>query len=446
MITRRQFLAGSLAFSGLAASAFGKNMNLASMPLSVGYGELIRDPSHILDLPKGFTYKIISSFGRVMSDGKHVPDRADGMGCFSVPGNPDKVVLIRNHELHPKHLGSQPNSIQRHISERAYDTNSNSVALPGGTTSLIVDLSTQTVEREFISLSGTVRNCSGGITPWGTWLTCEESVDRPNGIISKDHGYVFEVPANAQSEVEAVPLKAMGRFNHEAACVDPQSGIVYLTEDRGDSLLYRFVPASYGQLSKGGQLEALVVKGKPQFDTRNWNEVQMPLSTWFDIEWVSIDHPHSPEDDLRQQGYEKGAALFARGEGIHWGDDELYFCCTNGGQKQLGQVMRLVPSKDGKSDTLQLFLESQDKNLYNFGDNLTICPNGHLLVCEDQYTDIVDNHLRGVTPKGEVYKFAKLHVQTELAGACFSPDGSTLFVNLYSPTQTLAITGPWHNI
>jgi len=105
--------------------------------------------------------------------------------------------------------------------------------------------------------------------------------------------------------------------------------------------------------------------------------------------------------------------------------------------------MKLVPSENGKQDKLQLFLESEDKNLYNFGDNLTVCPNGHLLVCEDQYTDIVDNHLRGVTPSGEVYNFAKLHAQTELAGACFSPDGNTLFVNIYSPTKTLAITGPW---
>ena len=92
---------------------------------------------------------------------------------------------------------------------------------------------------------------------------------------------------------------------------------------------------------------------------------------------------------------------------------------------------------------VQLFVESTDASLFNFGDNLTVAPNGHLIVCEDQYTDIVDNHLRGVTPKGEVYNFAKLQTQTELAGACFSPDGSTLFVNIYKPTKTLAITGPW---
>lgn len=443
MISRRQFLVGSLAFGGLAASAFGKKIDMSTMPVSEGYGALVSDPNKLLDLPEGFHYNIISSFGNTMSDGLHVADRADGMGCLPLEGSSEKLVLVRNHELHPKHIDTQPKSIQQHTSSLAYDTYKSGIALPGGTTSIVYNLKTQTVEREFVSLTGTVRNCSGGVTPWGTWLTCEESVDKAYGKAGSDHGYIFEVPANASSITNPQPLKAMGRFNHEAACVDPKTGIVYLTEDRGDSLLYRFVPKQYGKLAQGGVLQALVVKDRSQFDTRNWVSNEMPLETWLTVEWVTLENPESPQDDLRKQGYAKGAALFARGEGIHWGNGEMYFCCTNGGGKQLGQVMRLVPSESGKDDKLQLFLESQDKNLYNFGDNLTVCPNGHLLVCEDQYTDVVDNHLRGVTPQGEVYNFAKLHVQTELAGACFSPDGKTLFVNVYSPSKTLAITGPW---
>jgi hypothetical protein len=450
MVTRREFTIGltALAFAGLTGCSLGKKKRIVAVKNSVGFGPLMADPNKLLDLPKGFSYTIISELNKPMSDGLAVADRADGMGCL--PFDEDRVVLIRNHELKPSHIDKQPDPIRTFRSEDAYDTYANGVALPGGTTNIIYNLKTKQVEQEFVSLIGTIRNCAGGITPWNTWLSCEESVAKPDGDISKQHGYIFEVPANATSTVKAVPLKAMGRFNHEAAAVDPKTGIVYLTEDRGDSLFYRFIPKAYGKLAEGGQLQALVIKSKPQFDTRNWQENSIALSVWLDTEWIDITNPESPEDDLRIQGFDKGAALFARGEGIHWGDDELYFCCTNGGQKQLGQIMRYQPSvhegtnqEAGKPGRIQLFLESEDKSLFNFGDNLVVTPFGDLIVCEDQYTDVVDNHLRGVTLEGELYNFARLHEQTELAGACFSPDGSTMFVNVYSPTKTLAIEGPW---
>ena len=153
---------------------------------------------------------------------------------------------------------------------------------------------------------------------------------------------------------------------------------------------------------------------------------------------ASID---APDDDLRQRGNQAGALRFARGEGIHWGDGELFFCCTSGGAAKLGQIMRLRPGRSG--DRLQLFVESRGKTMLDFGDNLTVAPNGHLVVCEDQYTKVVANRLIGVTPGGSTYVLAALTAQTELAGACFSPDGRTLYVNAYSPAKTLAITGPW---
>lgn len=454
MITRRQFTKGAsaLAFLGLASCQLGKTPDLkALIKTAKGYGKLIPDPDNILDLPAGFSYQVISQLGDIMNDNLPVPDRADGMGCLALDNN--RVALVRNHELSHKYMDSLAEPLRNHKSPLAYDQFENGVALPGGTSNIVFNLNTKQREQEFLSLTGTIRNCSGGITPWGTWLTCEESTAKAGELgISEDHGYIFEIPANASGQVQPKPLKAMGRFNHEAAAVDPETGIVYLTEDRDDSLLYRFIPNQFGKLEQGGQLQALVVKSQSQFDTRNWSEPTMTLDTWYDVEWIDINNPESPEDDLRIQGYEAGAALFARGEGIHWGEREVYFCCTSGGQKQLGQIMRYQPSAfEGKvlerqqPGRIQLFVESADESLYNFGDNLTVTPQGHLLVCEDQYTDVVNNHLRGVTPKGELYNFARLHTQTELAGACFSPDGSTLFVNVYSPTKTLAITGPWED-
>jgi secreted PhoX family phosphatase len=233
----------------------------------------------------------------------------------------------------------------------------------------------------------------------------------------------------------------MGRFNHEAASVDPATGIVYLTEDRDDSLLYRFIPKVKGRLAEGGKLQALVVDGLA--DSRNWTGVTLEPAGWRAVRWIDLDNPEAPDDDLRMRGAAGGALLFARGEGIHMGEGELYFACTSGGAAKLGQVFRLVPGRRGKADRLQLFFESTSVDQFNYGDNLTVAPNGHLIVCEDQYTDVVDNYLRGITPQGNAYPFARLRLQTELAGACYSPDGKVLFVNAYRPALTLAITGPW---
>ena len=218
-------------------------------------------------------------------------------------------------------------------------------------------------------------------------------------------------------------------------------------------MFYRFIPNQIDKLDAGGKLQALKIVDQPQFDTRNWHQSDMDLDKPYSAEWIDLDNVESPDDDLRQRGHTKGAALFARGEGIYFGENEMYFCCTSGGEKKLGQVMRYVPtpsdnpqSNQYQKGTLTLFIESPDKATFNYGDNITIAPNGHLLVCEDQYSDVVNNHLKGITPKGEIYDFAKVRWQTEPAGACFSPDGSVLFVNLYSPTATLAIKGPWHTL
>ncbi|MGJ8680208.1 alkaline phosphatase PhoX [Paraglaciecola sp.] len=450
MVTRRQFTigAGVMAFSGLSTSLLGKAQTNSMQKTVVGYGPLVVDPNKLLDLPAGFSYQIISELDQVMNDGFTVPNKADGMGCFSL--DEDRVILVRNHELTPADLAKLPSKLKNHKTPLAYDHTVDGVALPGGTSNLIYNLKTKTLEQEYLSLVGTIRNCAGGVTPWNTWLTCEESVMTPSDGLTQSHGFIFEVSPEAKGLVEPIPLKEMGRFNHEAAAVDPRTGIVYLTEDRGDSLFYRFMPKEYGQLQKGGQLQALVIKKHAQFDSRNWASSSMLVGDWYDTQWIDIHNPESPNDDLRKQGYKLGAAVFARGEGIHWGENEFYFCCTNGGAKKLGQIMRYQPSiNEGKPNEnespgrIQLFLESMDKSLYNFGDNLTVTPFGHLLVCEDQYTDVSDNHLRGVTPKGELYCFAQLRIQTETAGACFSADGSTLFLNIYSPTKTVAITGPW---
>ena len=429
---RRQFLrATGSAFAALAASGCVRT-DLGSVSGFAGYGSLVPDPAGFLDLPEGFSYRVISRLGDAMSDGGTVPDHADGMGCFDLGDG--RIALVRNHELMPQQDSGG-------AAGPAYDTLARSLLpLPGGTTTLVLDAATLAVESEFRSLSGTIRNCAGGITPWGSWLTCEEFTGRAGGPLNKDHGYVFEVPASATGPIDPVPLTAMGRFNHEAACVDPATGIVYETEDRDDSVLYRFIPNERGKLSEGGKLQALVIEGVR--DSRNWDMVTMALREPYAVRWVDLDQPQAPEDDLRQRAAAQGATLFARGEGIWMGEGEMYFACTSGGGAKLGQIFRLRPM-EGAPDRIDLFYESTSPEQFNFGDNLTVAPGGHLVVCEDAYTEVVANHLRWITPDGVAYPLARLHEQSELAGACFSPDGKTLFVNAYRPAATLAITGPW---
>lgn len=429
----------ALAFAGLAGCAHGGRTLSAR-------ARLVPDPAGLLDLPPGYAYRVISRLGDRMDDGHVVGDRADGMGCFAA--GRDRVALVRNHELSPGNANVGPFG-SRSVAA-AYDRAVDGQPLPGGTSTLLYNVRTRRVEAQFQSLAGTIRNCAGGVTPWGSWLSCEEDVTRAGNGVTRDHGWVFEVPAVARGLVDPVPLTAMGRFNHEAAAVDPVTGIVYLTEDRGDSLFYRFLPNRRGQLSAGGRLQAMAFVEPGLDDTRNWAGVTLPRGATRPVRWIDLTGTDSAGDDLRKRGHEAGAARFARGEGIHYGRGELYFCCTSGGAAKLGQVFRYRPSRaegrEGEPDTpgmLQNFVESTDPAMFNFGDNLTVAPNGHLVVCEDQYTDVVDNHLRGVTPAGEVYTIARCRPQTELAEACFAPDGSTLFVNLYSPAMTLAITGPW---
>ena len=431
--SRRRFLGNTAAaFGALVASGCMTPRVAGSVGAENLYGPLQPDPAGLLDLPRGFTYRTISRLGQPMSDGGTVPDKADGMGCFDLGGG--RLALVRNHELKP---GDEAGGALA----GGYGRNKGGAVLPGGTTNIVLDARTLKVEREFRTLAGTIRNCSGGATPWGSWLTCEE----PGGAVlpeALDHGYVFEVPANATGLVDPVPLKAMGRFNHEAACVDPATGIVYMTEDRDDGVLYRFVPRTPGRLTDGGRLEALVLASGIK-DSRNWNGAAVGVGQPLEARWIDLDNVEAPKDDLRLRAATQGALLVARGEGIHWGRDELYICSPSGGAAKLGQIFKLTPGRGGQADRLELFFESTSPGQFNYGDNLTVAPNGHLIVCEDQYTDVVDNHLRGITPDGRPYAFGRLRLQTELAGGCFSPDGKWFFVNAYSPTATVAITGPW---
>ncbi len=464
---RRDLIAGSaaaFAFTGLARNVAAQTTATEETYVNQvhGYGPLVRDPNRLLDLPEGFSYQVISQSGDTMDDGLFVPGQFDGMGCFALDGS--RVALVRNHELKGSsglHRNLGPGGFhQERIGlldpAKGYDTYKDGRPLPGGTTTLVYDLETRQVVRQFLSLSGTSTNCCGGHTPWGSWLTCEETEETSaSGDVTKAHGYVFEVPANGTGLADPVPLKAMGRFEHEAVCVDPRTGIVYLTEDKSDGLFYRFIPTTPGKLAEGGRLQAMAFRDARGSDSSNHQTRLWSVGDWREVVWIDMEDGESPAGDLRMRGHAAGATLVARGEGIFWGDEELYLTATSGGPIQRGQILRYVPSRFEGSlgerltpGRIQLFLESVDEKTINMGDNLCVAPWGHLVVCEDNYSDEIRNHVKGVTPDGKLYTIARnvFTGNSEFAGAVFSPDGEVLFVNIQYPGVTFAIRGPWSSV
>lgn len=454
--SRRSFLKSA----GLYSAGFMGLKALVSQPMfaamgessAAGFGPLVDDVAGLFKLPAGFTYTTFSHTGEEMADGLLVPGMHDGMAAF--PGPDGRTLLVRNHELESTRtevgpFGPHCERIGKIDPAKIYDLGKGIAPNLGGTTTLVFDTRSQRLERHFLSLAGTVRNCAGGPTPWGTWVTCEEVNENPEPNAEQSHGYNFEViPSVTPGLATPVALKAMGRFRHEAVAVDPASGCVYETEDVGDGLLYRFVPARAGRLEEGGRLQALVVKDQLTADTRNWDQSRFPVGQPLAVSWLDLDEVESPNNDLRKRGGAAGAALFARGEGAWWGNDSAYFAMTNGGRNRLGQIFRYRPSPYEATareaevpGTIELFSEPNDTALVSNCDNLVVAPWGDLILCEDTSSVC---RLIGVTPAGQYYVLGSAtRTGRELAGVCFSPDGSTLFVNVQNPGYTLAITGPW---
>lgn len=467
-VSRRGFLrtatAAGIAYGSLATlsgsvRAYSANPGLRLLP----------DPAGLLDLPEGFSYTLLSRAGEMMSDGFYRPGRPDGMACFSLPGDPSKCVLMRNHEIFPDTRGGSPFGdddalLARLPEEKLYDRKESGAPFFGGVTHVVYDLEKKRLERDFLVLVGTSGNCAGGATPWGSWLSCEESPVGPGRGAQKPHGFVFETPVAATGPVDPVPLTAMGRFAHEAAAVDPSTDIVYMTEDDMEGLFYRFIPNRRKKLAAGGRLQGLAIRGWKSADTRNWpldwgssgtNGIEVGQK--FEVEWVDLEDVESPEGDLRRRGHAAGAARFCRGEGMAFGVREgespsIYFNCTQGGAARAGQVWRYRPSPhEGRPEearapgVLELVYESPSPDVLDLCDNLAVSPQGDLVLCED---GLGDQYLRFLTPAGKMVDFARnAHSgRSEFCGACFSPDGSVMFVNIQDPGLTFAIEGPWSKV
>jgi secreted PhoX family phosphatase len=394
----------------------------------------------LLHLPADFRYVSFGWTRDPMTDGLLTPPAHDGMAAFAAGHK--RIYLVRNHEV-----GDGPDAFAPAL---AYDRKAG-----GGTTTLEFDTARGAVIASWASISGTVRNCAGGATPWGSWLTCEETtLGVGNGDLTRNHGYIFEVPASGgmlTAEPVPAPFTAMGRFSHEALAVDPATGYVYETEDAGsNSGFYRFRPNMAGVLEEGGALEMLGIAGVTRADTRS-NQT----GEWRDVVWYGIDTPDptvpTGTTSVFSQGRTKGAAVFGKLEGAWYGNGSIYFAASSGGNAGQGQIFEYDPA----NQRLRLLFESPSADVLNAPDNITVSPRGGLVLCEDG--DGLE-YVHGLTTDGVIFRFIQNNVDlrltpyngfdqdyrgSEFAGACYSPDGKWLFVNVQSPGITFAITGPW---
>jgi secreted PhoX family phosphatase len=474
-IDRRTFLkhsalaAGGLALGPMRAlTALGGPQGIRPAANGGGYGPLgpVVDETTgevLLDLPEGFRYRSFSRTGEVMTDGHVVPPRHDGMAAF--PWRQDRTRLIRNHEVFfdPGHIGP---------ADTAYDEQA------GGGTSTLEFSANGELRSSWLSINGTNGNCAGGPTPWRSWLTCEETINGPDANVAftgailaldEKHGYLFEVPVSQGPGELTVgdPIRAAGRFTHEAVAVDPRTGIVYQTQDdfASPSGFFRYIPRANpraaGRITDGGLLQVLGVAGggRESVDLSG----NQTVGTSYRVRWIRIedpdpDFPQGIGNDeaagwiMREEGIPKGAAVFSRLEGIWFGNGKMFFNSTQGGGpfedgpstgfgRGFGQTWML----DLDRQTLTLIFESPGPEVLELPDNITVTPKGNLLLCED---GPADNFMRGLTVQGEIFDFARNVIPgqegDEFAGATFSPDGQILFVNIQSSAAwSFAIRGPW---
>jgi len=454
--SRRSFLKGGMAATAAVVMPFeilGKReAAAASLPYSPDYGPVapVVDGTTglpLLRLPDGFTYRSYGWTRDVMADGIPTPGAHDGMAVCGQDAS--RIVLIRNHELTAPTGSFGPAKI-------TYDP-----AGIGGCTTLHFNPRTGQWITAYASIAGTINNCAGGPTPWGSWITCEENTSgpltNPPGY-TKQHGYCFEIPAFGATN--PAPLTAMGAFVHEAIAVDPVTGIVYLTEDQTNNTgFYRFIPDVKTRLAQGGQLQMLKVVGVYNANLIGSTTTGLiPAGTTCDVEWVAIADPlkayatapTSSGQGVVQQGFAQGGARFTRGEGAWYGNGVIYWISTSGGIAGQGQVWKYDPRRE----TLTMIYESPGVGTLNSPDNCAWSPRGSLILCEDGGRS--PQMLHGLTQDGTIFKFCENNVELagfkgftgnfrnrEFAGATFHNEW--LFVNIQDPGVTFAITGPWDN-
>lgn len=399
-LDRRRFLGLGLTATG-ATAAFGPAFwhRAYAAPAKPGdgpYGSIEgREPdANGIILPEGFTSRVVARAGEVLPGAAGYAWHFDPDGGAVFPtGDDGGWIYVSNQE------------------ER-FDLTG------GGVGALRFDAEGEVVDAYRI-LDGTYTNCAGGPTPWGTWLSCEESV---NGLVWECDPFGVD---------EAVSRPAMGAFFHEAAFVDdrPEERRVYLTEDaNNDGRLYRFTPTAYPDLSEG-VLEAAAADGEDGTGAVTWIEVDPALAA--------------------PQALASGATSYVGAEGI-WIDTGLVYFTTKGDNT--------VWVYDPTAMTMDIvyraadFPGGADAAPLTGVDNIVFNDAGELFVAEDGG----NMELVLITPDRTTTPFLRITGQdgSEIAGPAFDPSGSRLYLSSSRGTSgefsadgiTYEIRGPFNTV
>jgi secreted PhoX family phosphatase len=369
------------------------------------------------------------------------PTAPDGQATF--PLHDGGWVLVTNSEWASSELLA------------AFGTPAEQAAALGGGVSAIRFARSGRIVDAYRILGGSNINCAGGPTPWGTWLSGEEwdllgatqeQVAGAFGPVAA--AYFFREGAERAGQIwecdprgrkAAVALPALGLFQHEAAAVDPETNIVYLTEDQRDGLLYRFVPAKprIGRRPdlSAGELQAARVA-----------DVAAALAGSSAVEWIPAV-PANPAFPLRLQV--PGATRFARGEGMWFDCGTVYFTTTGD-----NRVWAYECATATISVIYDLATAGPDAPLSGV-DNITVHPRtGDVYVAEDGGNMELVTITSPDDPNGRVTApFARFtpaagvpQVGTEVTGPCFSPRGDRLYVSSQRGIESSSFPFPQRGI
>ena len=377
--TRREFI--GLGVGSVAAVALGGSFWSGLFDSAVkgparrgpGYGPRGAPDRHGLRLPDGFRSRVIASGGQqVPGTGYEWHVASDGMATFPTPDG--GWILVSNSET-----------------------------LKGGASAIRFRADGE-IASAYRILEGTTQNCSGGGTPWGTWLSCEEI----------EGGHVWECDPSGRRRAAKRP--AMGAFKHEAAAADPRGRRVYLTEDLIDGGFYRFTPARWPDLSAGLLEVAVAGRGGR-------------------VGWQRLPDPAGRSTPTRRQV--PGMIELKRGEGI-WRDGHMVYVATTGDSR-----VHAYDTRRERFDVLYDGLASPTTPLVRV-DQLTANHAGEVFVCEDLAADEIDIGL--IEPSGRVSRFLSVtgggHEGSELTGATFDPSGRRVYFASQRAGGTAVAPGP----